>query len=61
MTPAYDIVDGMWRYTGHESIRFTSEQDAKAGLQLAAALIGQEMVKEMRNRRAAERGKVAHG
>lgn len=58
MIPYYDIVDGKWRLKGYESLTFSSEADAHNAADLALYYHVDELGKDSRYRRAAERAKV---
>jgi hypothetical protein len=54
MTPIRDF-DGSYVIKGYEHIKFSSEADAKAGLELAKRVASNDAFSEIRYRRAAER------
>ncbi len=57
MTPLRDY-NNEWTIHGHESIRFSSEADARAAIALAKAYDGLQMLQEARFRHAAANAKA---
>ena len=55
MKAKLDPVDGKWFIVGHESHRFTSEEDAETAHDYAIDFVCYEMNRETRHRRSAER------